>query len=126
MSQKFLICEHCKNIIEMVDDKGVLVMCCGQKMTELVPGAVDASVEKHVPEVTVEGSLVKVFVGSAEHPMTEEHLIDWISVCTDKGTQRKTLSAGSAPEAVFALSEGEKAVTVYAYCNLHGLWKKDL
>ena len=69
MEQKFFICEHCGNIIAMVKNAGVPVMCCGQKMTELVPGTTDASVENHVPEYKVEGNKVVVTVGSVEHPM---------------------------------------------------------
>lgn len=123
MEQKFFICEHCGNIIAMVDNKGVPVMCCGQKMTELVPGSVDAAVEKHVPVVSVEGNLVTVTVGSVAHPMLPEHSIKWISLQTEQGNQRKVLKPGDAPTAQFALCEGDKVVAAYAYCDLHGLWK---
>ena len=82
MEQKFYICEHCGNIIAMVKDTGVPVMCCGQKMTEIVPGTTDAAVEKHVPVYQVEGNLVKVRVGSVEHPMLPEHYIEWVSLQT--------------------------------------------
>ena len=88
MEQKFYICAHCGNIIAKVKDAGVPVMCCGQKMDELVPGTVDASVEKHVPAFTVEGNIVKVKVGSVEHPMAEEHYIEWVSLQTKQGNQR--------------------------------------
>lgn len=124
MEQKFFICEHCGNIIAKVKDKGVPVMCCGQKMTELVPGSVDAATEKHVPEYTVDGNKVFVKVGSVEHPMTEEHLIEWVSIQTKQGNQRKPLAAGAAPEVCFSLCDGDEVEAVYAYCNLHGLWKK--
>ena len=67
MKQRFFICEHCGNIVTLVEDKGVPVVCCGQKMTELVPGSVDAAVEKHVPVVTVNGNIVTVSVGSIRH-----------------------------------------------------------
>ena len=123
---KFYICEHCGNIIGKIKDSGVPVVCCGQKMTEIVPGTVEASKEKHIPEVTVEGSLVKVKIGSVEHPMTEAHYIPWVYVETTKGGQRKNLLPDTAPEVTFALTEDEKAVAVYAYCNLHGLWKADV
>ena len=73
MDQKFLRCEHCGNIVAMVKDKGVPVMCCGQKMTELVPGTTDAAQEKHVPVYQVEGNTVTVTVGAVAHPMGEEH-----------------------------------------------------
>ena len=122
---KFFICEHCGNIIGMIHNAGVPVVCCGQKMTQLIPGTVDASKEKHIPVATVEGNVVKVEIGSVAHPMTEEHHIAWVYLQTDKGGQRKNLDVAGQPEVTFALNE-EKAVAVYAYCNLHGLWKADL
>ena len=122
---KFYICEHCGNVIEKVEDHGVPVMCCGKKMQELVPGVVEASHEKHIPVAVVEGDRVKVSVGSIAHPMAEEHSILWVALESDKGLYRKHLEVGAAPEAVFALAD-EKPIAVYAYCNLHGLWKQEL
>ena len=121
---KFFVCEHCGNVVEKVEDHGVPVMCCGKKMQELVPGVVEASHEKHIPVAKVEGNLVKVAVGSVEHPMAEEHSILWVALESDKGLYRKHLEVDKAPEAVFALAD-EKPVAVYAYCNLHGLWKQE-
>ena len=123
--KKFYICEKCGNLVELVEESGAPLVCCGQKMTELVPGTVEASREKHVPVVEVEGNLVKVNVGSVDHPMSEEHSITWIQLETDKGSQRKYLAPGEAPHAEFAL-KGEKPVAVLAYCNLHGLWRTDV
>lgn len=123
MEQKFYICEHCGNIIAKVKDTGVPVMCCGQPMKEIVPDTVEASVEKHIPVYTVEGNIVKVTVGSVEHPMAPEHFIEWVSLQTKQGNQRKTLKPGEKPEVSFALCEGDEVEAVYAYCNLHGLWK---
>lgn len=123
MIMRFFRCEHCGNIIEMVNDTGVPVMCCGQKMTELIPGTVDAALEKHVPVYTVEGNKVMVTVGAVEHPMLPEHYIQWIAIETKQGSQRKTLSPGEKPAACFTLCEGDELVAVYEYCNLHGLWK---
>ena len=120
---KFYICETCGNIITHVNASGVPVFCCGKKMTELVPGTTDAAVEKHVPACSVEGNLVRVKVGSVEHPMLDVHFIQWIAVESKQGVQIKYLQPGQAPEAVFALSEGDELVAVYEYCNLHGLWK---
>lgn len=120
---KFYLCKHCGNIIAHVYDSGVRVSCCGEKMQEIVPGSVDASQEKHVPVYHTEGNVVTVKVGSAPHPMTEEHLITWIALETKYGNQRKELKAGSQPEVQFALLPGDEVVSVYAYCNLHGLWK---
>ncbi|MBE6886469.1 MAG: desulfoferrodoxin [Oscillospiraceae bacterium] len=122
---RFFICEHCGNLIGMIHDAGVPMMCCGQKMTKLEPGTVEASVEKHLPVVEVEGDAVKVSVGAVSHPMTEEHSIQWIYLQTDRGGQRKCLMAGKEPIVKFALVD-ENPVAVYAYCNLHGLWKTEL
>ena len=124
-NNKFYICEHCGNLIEIVNDAGVPVVCCGKKMTRLEPGTVDASHEKHIPVVNVEANTVTVSVGSVEHPMTEEHSILWVSLQTDKGTQRKYLEVGKAPVVKFECKD-EKPLAVYAYCNLHGLWKAEV
>ena len=120
---KFYICEVCGNIVYHVNASGVPVFCCGKKMNELVPGTVDAAVEKHVPVYRVEGNLVSVKVGSVEHPMLDVHSIQWIAVESKQGVQIKYLQPGQAPEASFALVDGDELVAVYEYCNLHGLWK---
>ena len=120
---KFYQCSNCKNIITYVDNKGVPVMCCGEKMQELVPGTVDAALEKHVPVVEKDGNKVTVKVGSVTHPMLEEHHIAFIAIETKQGSQIKYLKAGEAPEAVFAIADGDEFVAAYEYCNLHGLWK---
>lgn len=125
MANKFYICRHCGNIVGMIKNSGVPVVCCGEKMQQLVPNSVEASGEKHVPAVEVDGNNIKVRVGSVDHPMLPEHFIEWIYVQTESGGQRKALKAGDAPVAEFALAE-DKAVAVYAYCNLHGLWVKEL
>jgi len=123
---KFYICEHCGNIVTKIHDAGVPLFCCGQKMKELIPGTVEASVEKHVPVVSVQEGSVRVDVGSVAHPMVAEHYIPWIYLQTSVGGQMKELSPESAPSVTFALAEGEKPVAVYAYCNLHGLWKAEI
>ena len=122
---KFYICEKCGNIVQKIEDSGVSVVCCGQKMTYLEPGVVEASREKHIPVITVEENVVKAVVGSVLHPMAEEHHIAWIYLETDKGGQMKHLEFNTDPVITFAL-EDEKPVAVYAYCNLHGLWKADV
>ena len=122
---RFYVCEHCGNIVGMIHDAGVPMMCCGQKMTKLEPGTVEASHEKHIPVVTREGDMVKVTVGSVAHPMAEEHHIAWVYLQTCRGGQRKCLKPGSDPVVTFALCD-ETPVAVYAYCNLHGLWKADV
>lgn len=122
---RFFVCEHCGNQIEMIKDNGVPVMCCGQKMTELIPGTSDGAAEKHVPVFTVDGNKVLVSIGSVEHPMVEAHFIEWIAVETVKGTQRKYLKPEEKPVAEFELIADDSVVSVYAYCNLHGLWKAE-
>jgi len=124
-NSKFYICEKCGNLVGMINESGVPMMCCGQKMTHLVPGTVEASREKHIPVAEVIGDTVKVTVGSVEHPMSEEHSILWVYLETENGGQRKCLKVGAAPVVTFALG-GEKPVAVYAYCNLHGLWKAEI
>lgn len=122
---KFYVCKHCGNIVAYVEDKGVPLVCCGEKMSELVPGTTDAATEKHVPVITVDGNLVTVKVGEVEHPMLEEHHISWIALETKQGNQRKLLAVPGKPEATFALVDGDEAVAAYEYCNLHGLWKAE-
>ncbi len=122
---KFYVCETCGNLVGMINESGVNMVCCGKKMTQIVPGTVEASKEKHIPVVTVEGDTVKVNVGSVDHPMTDEHLIEWVYLQTCRGGQRKCLKAGDAPTVTFALCD-EKPIAVYAYCNLHGLWKAEI
>lgn len=92
-------------------------------MQEIVPGAVDAALEKHVPVYTIKDGIVNVTVGSVEHPMLPEHYIEWIAIETDNGNQRVSLKPGDAPKASFAIREGDEVKAVYAYCNLHSLWK---
>ena len=123
MEQKFYICKHCGQIIAVVKKTGVPVMCCGEKMTEIIPGTTDAALEKHVPVFKVEGNTVYVTVGAVEHPMTEAHYIEWISLQTRNGNQRKVLTPADKPAATFALVDGDEIEAVYAYCNLHSLWK---
>ena len=124
-NNKFYVCAHCGNIVEMVHDAGVSIFCCGQKMDELIPGSVDASVEKHVPAVKVQESSVEVNVGSVEHPMVDVHWIEWVQLQTNKGSYRHYLNPGEAPYVKFLLND-EKPLAVYAYCNIHGLWKTEL
>ncbi|MDO4466364.1 MAG: desulfoferrodoxin family protein [Bacillota bacterium] len=120
---KFYICETCGNQVEMIKDVGVPLFCCGKKMTELVPGTSDGAHEKHVPVYTVDGTKVSVKVGSVEHPMVDVHYIEWVVLETKNGVQRKDLKPGQVPSVEFSITEDDEVVAVYAYCNLHGLWK---
>lgn len=122
---KFLICKHCGNMVGMLKDAGVAMICCGEPMTELTANTVEASAEKHIPKVTIEGDTVTVQIGSVEHPMLEEHHIEWVYIHTDKGGQRKELVPGEKPLVKFVLKD-EKLLSVFEYCNIHGLWKIEM
>lgn len=123
MEMKFYRCKKCGQMIAIVKKKGCPIMCCGEPMEEIVAGTTEASTEKHIPVYEVNGNIVTVTVGSVAHPMLEEHYIEWIAVQTKQGNQRKALKPGDEPKACFALCEGDEVEAVYAYCNLHSLWK---
>ena len=123
MEQKFYRCAICGNMIAMVKIGEVPIICCEEPMQEIIPGTSDAATEKHVPAYRVEGNQVIVTVGAIEHPMAEEHCIEWISLQTKQGNQRKILAVGAAPKAVFWIDPQDEIEAVYAYCNLHGLWR---
>lgn len=120
---KFYKCGKCGQTVAVIKGSPCSPFCCGQEMIEMIPGTTDAAVEKHVPVYEVKDGVVDVCVGSVAHPMTEEHLIEWIAVETAAGFQLKKLAAAAEPKAAFSLCEGEEVLGVYAYCNLHGLWK---
>lgn len=122
---KLYKCETCGNIISHVQSSGVPVVCCGKKMTEIIPGTSDGAAEKHVPVIKQEGNKVIVEIGSLAHPMVEEHHIEWIILQTARGVQRRNLLPKDAPKAEFILSEDDKLVAAYEYCNLHGLWANE-
>ena len=124
--QKFFKCNICGNIAGMIYFSGAIPVCCKEEMHELVANTVDASKEKHLPVVTVNGNEVSVTVGQVIHPSLKEHHIDWIYLQTCCGGHRKCIEIGKEPVAKYILSEGEKAEAVYAYCNLHGLWKTEI
>jgi len=119
----FYHCEICGNLVGLIKDGGGELVCCGQPMTELVANTTDASREKHVPVAVRKDNKIYVEVGSAPHPMTKEHLIEWIAVTNENGTERISLNPSDEPKAVFCNRENAE---VYAYCNLHGLWKTEV
>ncbi len=125
MKKKFYICRTCGNLVELLHDAGVPIMCCGKKMEELVPNTSDGAGEKHVPVVKAEGDKVHVHVGEVTHPMEEKHFIQWVLLETESTCQKKHFKPGEEPSATFILGE-EKPIAVYEYCNLHGLWKVEV
>lgn len=123
METKFYKCKHCGQIVEVIKLTGAPLVCCGDKMEELIPGTTDASLEKHVPVMTRNGNVIEVKVGSVEHPMIKEHYIEWVVLQTKKGNQRKQLHPEEKPCVRFVLEDDDEVEAVYAYCNLHGLWR---
>ena len=123
MAQKYFVCKKCGHMAVEVKSARCPLVCCGEPMTELIPGTTDAATEKHVPVYEVNGSTVTVRVGDVAHPMLENHYITFVSLETKEGHQFKALKPGDEPKATFALTEGDEVVQVYEYCNLHGLWK---
>lgn len=121
---KFYRCNKCGKIVEVIKGSNAPVGCCNEQMTEIVPGTTDAAVEKHTPVYEVKNNKVYVNVGEIEHPMQDEHYIEWVELITDKGMQRKSLSPKDEAKAVFTIDDDEKVQAVYAYCNLHSLWQK--
>ncbi|MDR0831681.1 MAG: hypothetical protein LBM99_02145 [Bacillales bacterium] len=122
MAPRFFRCKHCGNIITLLEDSQVPLVCCGEKMVELVPNSMDGANEKHVPIVKVIGKSAIVEVGSVIHPSTAEHHISFIVLETTSMVQIKYLQNTERPITTFLLADGEKVVKVFEYCNLHGLW----
>ena len=120
---EFFKCKDCGTVVLPV--RGTAEGCQANRQ-ELVANSVDAAKEKHVPEAVMAGGCVTVQVGSAPHPMLEKHYIEWICLETVKGHQLQRLQPGQEPRAEFQLAVGDKPLAVYAYCNLHGLWKKEI
>lgn len=121
---KIYRCKVCGNIITKLHDSGVLVVCCGETMGELVANTTDASIEKHVPVTVIENNVYMVKVGSEPHPMTFDHYIEWIILETYDGFMVTYLKPNSEAQAVFKTEQIVKSA--YAYCNIHGLWKSDV
>lgn len=122
MEQKFYKCSHCNKIIAIVKETGAQVTCCNEVMKEIKPKTNDTAFEKHLPVYTIENNIVTVTVGTTLHPMENNHYIEWISLKTKFGNQRKALKPNTEPKVTFALVDGDEVEAVYAYCNLHGLW----
>lgn len=124
--RKFYRCNVCGNLVMVIHDAGNTPSCCMRDMEELIPGSVDATAEKHVPDVKVSECCVKVKIGTEDHPMTEAHKIEWIALETDKGFYLKSVYNKPEAKACFNIKSGETPQTVYSYCNQHGLWLRDL
>lgn len=120
---KFYYCTVCGNIVEKVKDSGNDLECCSRTMEEMKAGTSDGKIEFHVPSYTVKDNIVEVSVGEKPHPMEKDHYIQWVELVTNKGMARKCLKPGDEPKVRFHLCDGEKVCGVFAYCNLHKLWR---
>ena len=124
MDIRLFKCNKCgKIVVIMHESRCNMLRCCAEPMEEILPNTQDASQEKHVPVYTINGNICEVCVGSVLHPSMEEHYIDSVILQTNMGNQRKILGPGKEPKCSFALLPREEVTAVYAYCNLHGLWK---
>ncbi len=120
---KIYKCNTCGNLIFMLEDSGVIPVCCGSDMELLTAKTTDDYHEKHVPVIVRDGSKVTVTVGEVVHPMTDVHHINWILLETTRGSRITYLETNTEPAARFTLCDKEEIVAAYAYCNLHGFWK---
>lgn len=123
---KIFVCEECKTMAMIIQGDSSEFICDGKKMKALTANTTDAAQEKHVPVVEADGKKISVKVGSVSHPMTEEHLIQWIYLQTKKGGQYRFLTPQDKPEANFIVAEDDEPVAVFEFCNLHGLWKASI
>lgn len=126
MATKFYKCPHCGNVIVKLVDGGPVPVCCGETMKVLDPKDADGAYEKHVPHVTkVDDCTLRVEVGSVPHPMTPEHHISFIYVETAAGGQFVQLDPAQPAVAEFCTCKAP-VTAVYEYCNLHGLWVREM
>ena len=116
-------CSVCGAIVEVIQGGAGRLHCCGQPMKRMEENTVEASIEKHMPQVSTSGLTYRVVVGSQPHPMTADHYIQWIEMETPSGVHHTCLPPGSLPQALFHTHE--VPIAFRAYCNLHGLWKLD-
>ena len=120
---RFFVCKHCGKLVREITSSKANTICCGEEMTELVANSVDASLEKHTPVVEIVEDELLIKVGSTLHPMTKEHYIQWIVVSNDERYYEVKLFPEQDPVVRIPLLRN---ATVYAYCNLHGLWKTEI
>ncbi len=121
---KIYLCKKCGNIVLKLEDESESLVCCGEKMELLIPGAVDGAVEKHLPIYEINDGKIKISVGSVIHPMSEEHYISFIILASNDNYLIKRLDFTSSPKVVFDYNESYNKI--YAYCNLHGLWLTEI
>ena len=124
MSKELIIkkCAKCGAVVKVLDECHCAcgIQCCGEEMATLKPNSVDAAVEKHIPEYEVKDG--KIFV-RVNHVMEEDHYIEWISIVFEDKEVTTYFEPGEEPVAHCKYVPGS---TIYAYCNKHALWKKEV
>ena len=127
MTEKLQVyrCNICDNVVLVVRSGVGTLVCCGQPMSLLAEKTGGPGEEKHVPVVEREGDVVRVKMGSVEHPMQEDHLIEWVELIVGDEVHRRFFKPGDKPEAEFKIA-GARRLVARAFCNKHGLWKAEL
>ena len=117
-------CETCGNIVEILHEGEGELVCCNKPMILMEEQIKDAAIEKHVPYIqrTTDGILVKIGQNQ-DHPMQEEHFIEWIELIADGESYRKYLKPGDKPQALFCITAD--SIQAREYCNIHGLWRSE-
>lgn len=127
MTKKLQIykCEICGNVVEILHEGVGELVCCKKPMKTMEENAVDASQEKHVPVIERTSNGIKIKVGSAPHPMEQEHYIEWVQLITNGKSYRQFLKPGGIPEALLEINVSVSVIKAREYCNVHGLWKSN-
>ena len=112
-------CNKCGALVKILKDCPD-INCCGEEMKVVIPNSVDAADEKHVPNYEVKDGYIYVTVN---HVMEEEHYIEWICLVREGKECCKYLNPGQEAKVQFKYEPGS---VIYAYCNKHGLWKKEV
>lgn len=125
MKPTFFKCDICGNVMFKMSGKEVVPQCCGKPMTLLCAGTTDGNIEYHIPVIEqLRDGIVKVRVGRKPHPMVDEHYIEFLFLETERGGMIHYFKPDETPCAIFQTFD--RPVAVYAYCNIHGLWKYTL
>ncbi len=119
---RYLKCEVCGSLLEIIEDHGKIQSCCGKEMTPLIENMTDASSEKHIPVIKLENNIATIKVGETTHPMEKNHYIKWVNIKTTEREIHYNLKPEEEPIVTFKIDENERILKVYSYCNLHGLW----
>lgn len=119
MRKSYYFCRVCGNLVPKNEGQAE---CCNKQMTQITEGEDESVRPKHTPTVTVDSNTVNVTVGSPKHPMSDDHMIEWVYLKTDRGRYIKYLDVTKEPCVNFSL-DNERPLEVSAYCNKHGLWR---